>query len=128
MTAATMRMAVPDDPTRDVPSEITLSQETMAHLLTDPALMAEVDAVSDAHGTAGLIAWLDERGLTWHAGGPDPLRAFGLTEDDLDGPLGRTLRVVQSDPAPGPATPEDRAAARRKAARKAQRQARKRTR
>lgn len=58
------------------PEQITLPMPTMMALEQDPELMAELEAVRAEGGRAAMIEWLDEHGLTWHAGGTDPMRAL----------------------------------------------------
>jgi hypothetical protein len=115
MTTPTRTAVADSDQRQDVPSEITLGPQTMAAVMGDPVLMAEMEAARNEGGTAGLIDWLDERGLTWHAGGANAGRAFAEA-----GGLGAAEWFGDSGP-----SPEQRAADKRKAARKAQRKARK---
>jgi hypothetical protein len=106
----------------ETPDEITLPADTVAVLMADPALMREMEQVSE-QGTVELIAWLDAHGLHWRPGGSDPVTAFAeaATHGGLEvgGPLFET--------SPGD-TSADRVEQRRKAARKAARRARRATR
>lgn len=105
----------------DVPAEITLTSGTLAALMADPELMQAMEAARREGGTASLVAFLDEHGLSWRAGGSDPHAAFADAIEhggvEFGGPF--------PDIITGSPEYRDAAGDRRKAARKAQRKARK---
>jgi hypothetical protein len=112
----------------EAPDEITLTSDTVAALMADPALMDELDEVREQHGRAAMVEWLDAHGLAWRAGGSTPEAAFAsggfdMSFDDptvLDDIFGDALFAGSPDQ-----QAEARHADRRRAARKAQKRARK---
>ena len=59
----------------DEDREITLTADTVAAVMADPALADGLERAGE-RGTDALVAWLDEHGLRWREGGSDPLAAI----------------------------------------------------
>lgn len=73
----------------------------MQTIMSTPGMDEEIEKVTEEGGNAALIAYLDEHGLSWRAGGSDPFAALADAEiewldDDEDTPF--TISPSASQP------------------------------